>query len=246
MIIGSKLIFIENLTSTNTYSLSLLRNETPSEGTIVYTNYQTGGRGQTGNVWESEDGKNLLFSIILYPFSIKPPDQFIISKVISLGICDFLKEFTSKVTIKWPNDIYVGNDKIAGILIENLLMNGKIESCVAGIGININQEIFRSDAPNPVSLTLLTGETYQLTYCLKKLAANLDLRYKQLINGKFSKINSDYISNLYRLGEWHNYRNSDKIFTGRIVSITTTGMLQIEEQNGLIHDYSFRDVDFIQ
>jgi BirA family transcriptional regulator, biotin operon repressor / biotin---[acetyl-CoA-carboxylase] ligase len=246
MKIGSDIIFIKDLTSTNSYSLSLLKKETPSEGTIVYTNYQTGGRGQKGNQWESEDGKNLLFSIILYPFSIVPSAQFIISKAISLGICDFLKEYTTKVFIKWPNDIYINDDKIAGILIENSIMSGKIESTVAGIGININQKIFKSDAPNPVSLTLLTGKSYDISDCLKKLAENLDRRYKQLINCKYQELDTDYINKIYRLGEWHNYRDLEKSYFGRIVSITQSGMLQIEEQSGLTHNYSFGEVDFIQ
>jgi BirA family biotin operon repressor/biotin-[acetyl-CoA-carboxylase] ligase len=246
MIIGSKLIFFENLISTNTYASSLLKKEPQPEGTIVYTNYQTGGRGQKGNQWESEEGKNLLFSIILYPSTIDPSDQFIISKVISLGLCDFFREYIGNVFIKWPNDIYVDNDKIAGILIENSLATGKIENTIAGIGININQNVFRSDAPNPVSLSLLTGKTFELTDCLKKLANNLDKRYKQLLDKKYYVLNSDYLYQLYRYGKWNKYRDINKTYIGRIVSLTPSGMLQIEERNGLIHDYSFREVDFIQ
>jgi BirA family biotin operon repressor/biotin-[acetyl-CoA-carboxylase] ligase len=246
MIIGSKLIFIKNLTSTNIYASLILKKEFQQEGTIVYTNYQTGGKGQKGNQWESEDSKNLLISIILYPSTIDPSDQFIISKVISLGICDFLKEFINNIYIKWPNDIYVDNDKIAGILIENTLMNDKIENTIVGIGLNLNQKIFRSDAPNPVSLSLLTGKTYEITDCLKKLSGNLDRRYKLMLDKKYSELNSDYLLHLYRYREWHKYRDTNGIYTGRIISLTSSGLLQIEEQNGLAHDYSFKEVDFIQ
>src|SRR5665648_1178797 len=138
MIIGSKLYFFENLPSTNTYAAKLLKKNKLPEGTVVYTNYQSAGRGQTGNIWESEDGKNLLVSIVLFPSFIIPACQFLISITLSLGICDFLKRYIPACAIKWPNDIYVNNDKIAGILIENSVMEGVIESSIAGIGLNIN------------------------------------------------------------------------------------------------------------
>jgi BirA family biotin operon repressor/biotin-[acetyl-CoA-carboxylase] ligase len=245
MEIGSNLIFIENLTSTNTYSLGLLKKKSLPEGTVVYTNYQKGGRGQKGNQWESEKGKNLLISIILYPTTIDPSDQFIISKAISLWISDFLMDHISNITIKWPNDIYAGNDKIAGILIENTLLNDKIENTIVGIGININQVIFGSDAPNPVSLAILTGNSYDLKDCLKGLLKNLDKRYKQLLSKKYYELDSDYISRLYRYRKWYMFRDINKTYEGRIISLTPDGRLQVEEQNGSVNDYSFGEVDFI-
>jgi BirA family transcriptional regulator, biotin operon repressor / biotin---[acetyl-CoA-carboxylase] ligase len=244
MIIGSNLIFIDNLTSTNNYALALIRKNPPAEGTIVYTNYQKGGRGQKGNHWESERGKNLLISIILYPSAVSPPDQFIISKAISLGICDFLIEYARNVYIKWPNDIYVENDKIAGILIESSVIAGKIENTIAGIGININQINFSNYSPNPVSLSLLTGRTYDPFDCLKKVSYFLDKRYKQLVDRKYTEIDSDYLLKLYRYREWHKFKDINKTYTGRIISLTQSGLLQIEEQNGLINEYSFKEVDF--
>ena len=147
MIIGSKLLFFENLPSTNSHAASLLRDNKVSEGAVIYTNYQSAGRGQGGNKWESEENKNLLISIVLFPSMISPADQFLLSMAVSLGICDFLDRYISAISIKWPNDIYVKNDKIAGILIENSIMGDHIENTIAGIGININQEKFMSDAP---------------------------------------------------------------------------------------------------
>lgn len=147
MIIGSKIVFIKNLPSTNTYAVSLLKEGDIPEGTIIYTNFQASGRGQMGNTWESEDGKNLLISIIIFPKMIKPAKQFIISKTVSLGIYDFLRRHINNVLIKWPNDIYVNNDKIAGILIENSLLNDEIESTIVGIGINVNQQKFLCRLP---------------------------------------------------------------------------------------------------
>ena len=184
MIMGSKIIFLPTLTSTNAYASRLLKNGTLPEGTVIYTNYQSAGKGYFGNKWESEDGKNLLVSIILYPSFIKPEDQFCISMAISLAICDFLEGYINGCAIKWPNDIYVNNDKIAGILIDSALSGESIEYTVVGIGLNINQEKFSKSVPNPTSLNIISGKTYNITDCLNKLLTALDKRYKQLISGE--------------------------------------------------------------
>jgi BirA family biotin operon repressor/biotin-[acetyl-CoA-carboxylase] ligase len=245
MIIGSNLLFYENLPSTNTHAASLLKKNDLQEGTIIYTNYQSAGKGYSGNSWESEVGKNLLISIVLFPSFINPEDQFFISMTVSLGICDFLMRFIPDCSIKWPNDIYVNNDKIAGILIENSLSGNQIEYTIAGIGLNINQEKFLSSASNPVSLRLLSGENYDLHYCLNRLADDLDKRYKQLIAGNHSLIKKEYISKLYRLGKWCEFKDLESIYTGRILNIGDHGRIKIEKQNGEIIEYSFKEIEFI-
>ncbi len=245
MIIGSNILFYENLPSTNIFASQQLKNNELREGTIIQTNYQLAGRGQAGNTWESEDGKNLLISIILFPEMINPADQFLISMSVSLGICDFLKGYIPVCSIKWPNDIYVGNDKIAGILIENTIMGDHIENTVAGIGLNINQEKFLSDAPNPVSLKMLTGLNFDLNICIHQLASAIDCRYKQLLAEEFTSIRNDYTSLLYRLNEWSDYNDSAGKFTGRIISVSENGKLLIEKKPGNISVYSFKEVDFI-
>jgi BirA family biotin operon repressor/biotin-[acetyl-CoA-carboxylase] ligase len=245
MIIGSKLFFFENLPSTNAKAAHLLKNNDLREGAIVFTNYQSAGRGQAGNKWESEDGKNLLMSVVLLPAMINPSGQFLISMTVSLGICDFLKRYIPVCKIKWPNDIYVNNDKIAGILIENTIIDDKIETTIAGIGLNINQDKFLSDAPNPVSLRMLTGLNFNLTNCLNQLASDLDRRYKQLISEKSAEIRQEYISQLFRLNEWSYYRDQSGIFKGRIISVADYGWLQIERLAGGKGEYSFKEVDFV-
>jgi BirA family biotin operon repressor/biotin-[acetyl-CoA-carboxylase] ligase len=176
---------------------------------------------------------------------VKPEEQFIISKVISLGICDFLDKRINNVLIKWPNDIYVNDDKIAGILIENSIIQNEIKNVVAGIGLNINQVKFNSNTPNPVSLSLLTGMNYDLDECLTGLAANLDKRYKQLLNDNRSQIDNDYISHLYRFNKWSTFKDVNGIFKGRIVTVTDTGCLQVQTRNSAVHEYMFKEVDFI-
>jgi len=245
MIIGSKLYFFETLPSTNNYAADFLKNNAPPEGTIIYTNYQSAGRGNMGNTWESENGKNLLISAILFPSMIHPTNQFIISMAVSLGICDFLKRYTPFCSIKWPNDIYINNDKIAGILIESSIMGERIENTIAGIGLNINQKKFLSDAPNPVSLSLITGKNYDLANCVSELASDLDNRYKQLISENYKLIKEEYVMQLFRLNEWHNFRDISGIYTGRILSVAMYGRLQIEKKSGIIREYSFKEIEFI-
>jgi len=245
MIIGSNLIYIENLTSTNTYAGQLLRNGDVQEGTIIYTNYQSAGRGQMGNGWESESGKNLLMSIIINPSAINPADQFIISMTVSLGISDFISRYTDGCSIKWPNDIYVKNDKIAGILIENTIIGDKLEYSVAGIGLNINQEKFLSNAPNPVSLKLITGLEYDLNKCLSDLSADIDRRYKQLISEEFVQIRMDYTSKLFRFNRWFNFRDQEGVFMGRIISVENNGRLKIERKSGSVNEYYYKEIEYI-
>lgn len=245
MIIGSKLIFYGNTESTNSIASLLANDESVPEGTIVYTNYQTAGRGQKGNRWESEDGKNLLFSIIIFPSMVSPEDQFIISMFISLGICDFLSTIVPAIKIKWPNDIYARDDKIAGILIENSITGNLLNNSVAGIGLNINQDRFPEDIPNPVSLKILTGKDYDTRQCLKDLAGCLDKRYKQLISDERMEIRNEYISSLYRRGEWHDFKSPDGLFSGKIISVNDSGSLRIEDRAAKIREFSFKEIDFI-
>ncbi len=243
--IGSDILFFENLPSTNTYAANLLKSKEVPEGTIVRAKYQSAGRGQMGNTWESEPGKNLLISIILYPRVIHASEQFLISMAISLGISDFLEREISGCKIKWPNDIYVKNDKIAGLLIENALIDNSIISTIAGIGLNINQRIFLSDAPNPVSMSMITGKEYDTDQCLKGLSEALDRRYSLLLSGKLNIIRNDYISRLFRHREWCYYKDSNGTFKGRLISVNEAGMLIIENPAGKLTEYSFKEIEFI-
>lgn len=245
MTIGSKIIYIQQLTSTNSYAFSLLAKLHPREGTIIHAGFQTAGRGQQGNRWESESGKNLLFSIILYPTIISPERQFILSMVMSLGITDFLSRHLKGSFIKWPNDIYVNNDKIAGMLIENTLVSDEIENSVTGIGMNVNQGEFPEEARNAVSMKMLTGKEYDLNECLRELAADLDRRYNQLQKRDYDILKDEYLSRLLRFMEWHDYKDQSEIFTGRIVSVEDDGKLNIEKKSGTESGYYFKEIEFI-
>jgi BirA family biotin operon repressor/biotin-[acetyl-CoA-carboxylase] ligase len=242
MIIGSSSIFLQSAESTNTSAIGLIESGNASEGTIIYTDFQSAGRGQKGSRWESERGKNLLFSIILFPDMVSTEDQFIISVFISLGITDFLRPILPSCSVKWPNDIYAGHDKIAGILIENSVTGERILSSVAGIGLNINQEKFSSDIPNATSLKLLTGKNYDLERCLKELTLCLDYRYKQLIAGEREKLMKEYISSLFLLNEFHTFKTGTGDLYCRIKSVTGSGRLETEDECGSIHKFGFREI----
>ncbi len=244
-IIGSKIERIDELGSTNNYAATQLLTKRLPEGTIFVANSQLDGRGQVSNKWESEPGKNLTFSILLYPEFLEIMRQFEISKAISLGVADFLKEQTDdQVSIKWPNDVYIGNGKVAGILIENSIRIDKIASCIVGIGLNINQQKFISDAPNPVSLSQVTGQTYDLEESLATLCRKIDARYHQLCDRKFRQIDDDYTEMLYQLNCWSSYSDENGDFEGRILGVDQIGRLIIETRAGKVNKYHFKEVVF--
>jgi len=243
--IGNKRLKFESLDSTNNYAIQLIEDQLPEEGSIVWATEQKKGKGQRGNFWESEKGKNLTFSIILYPDFLKPEEQFYLSKVISLGIVEYLKSFVRNIKIKWPNDIYAGNNKIAGILIENSLIGSSISHCVAGIGININQVSFTSDAPNPISLKLLNNKDFDLEVCLNHICLSIENLYLVLKNKNFSDLDIQYLNNLYLLEQKSLFKSKGEIFEGRITGITNVGELIIKPTKGEEKNYSFDEISYM-
>ena len=243
--IGSTIVHLDIVDSTNNYAAKELLTKSLNEGTVFLAACQQSGRGQGASSWESSDGLNLTFSIILYPKNLEVSSQFLISKAISLGIVDFLANHTEGIRIKWPNDIYAGDKKIAGILIETAVMAGKVSRAVVGIGLNINQEIFVSDAPNPVSLKNLTGNNYDLGKTLNELCFHLDKRYQQMIGFNSFQINRDFEKQLYLCGEWTLFRADGSDFEGMIRGTDAEGQLLIENRDGKIRGFQFKEVQFL-
>ena len=244
-IIGSHIIELEQTASTNTYTDKLLLSEKPDEGTVIIAYKQTRGKGQDQNKWESEDNKNLTFSIILYPEFLDPSEQFRLIEVTSLGISDYIKGiFPSENTlkIKWPNDIYIGNKKLCGTLVQNSIVGPKLTECIVGIGLNVNQEVFLSNAPNPISLKQISGETYDLKECLKNLCSCLDIRYKELKNKDYSQLETDYLSLLYRYNDWHDFIIQGNSIRARIIGITNYGQLKLDSFEGKIYECGMKEV----
>jgi len=200
LFLGKNLTFVPECHSTNDLALQLCQKKEWFEGTLVITHNQTAGRGQRGNTWIAEVGKNLTFSLLLKPTFLSGQEQFYLSVFVSLGIRDYVTEHTDqKVHIKWPNDILAGEKKMAGILIENQIAGNNLIGSVIGIGLNINQQHFGIDSPT--SLSLLTGKDYNLSDELETLLQKLERRYLQLKERKFTVLMDDYLKELYRLNE---------------------------------------------
>jgi len=242
---GKTPIILAEVDSTNNYANHLILSEAAEEGTVVLAHYQEKGRGQVGNQWESEAGKNLLCSVILYPKFLLAEHQFFISKAVSLALYDFLKNEIGNVTIKWPNDLYAGKEKIAGILIENAIKGKFLLQSVAGIGLNLNQEKFLSDAPNPVSLKQLTSKKYNVEEVAGIFSERLFFWYNKLKKGNLEEIAAVYFSHLFRVGKWSRYRGKDIEFEGRIVGVGEYGQLMLENRQGKITNYMFKEVEFV-
>jgi len=153
-----KSLYVKQTESTNALCWDMNREKALPEGFVVYTDFQSAGKGQPGNSWESAEGKNLLFSMVLHPLHVPMNELFILSELVSVAIKRALDMYSPDITVKWPNDIYTGDKKLAGILIENSLQGTKIKTVVVGIGLNVNQKEFVSDAPNPVSLMQIIGK----------------------------------------------------------------------------------------
>ena len=242
---NKKIIFLHEVDSTNNYANRLILSNAAEDGTVVMTSFQNNGRGQAGNGWESENGKNLLASIILFPNFLHARKQFLLSKAISLSIVEFLKKEVNGVSIKWPNDIYVGNKKIAGILIENSVKGNNLFSSVLGVGLNLNQENFLSNAPNPVSLKQLTGKDFNIQKALSEITDHFRKWYGIMIAGGFSELNSAYFAQLYRKEKWKTYSCSGLLFKAKIVGIGEFGQLQLKLKSGEVEEYMFKEVEFV-
>ena len=245
-IIGNLIIRLEVTDSTNNYANHQIRENVLPEGTVFLAYEQTAGRGQLKNVWESEPGQNLIFSIVLFPDFLEIRRQFMLSKVVTLGIYMALNKYVDSLKIKWPNDIYAGNQKLGGILIENSIMNGLLKSSVVGIGLNVNQTVFYSAAPNPVSLRKLTNQHHDCEEVLFEILSGINWYYNLLHKGKEAEIDQEFIDVLYQLNEKHYYRTEENIFEGEIIGVNEIGQLMIRKNDGEVLVFHFKEVEFLQ
>lgn len=231
--------------STNTYLKQLCRDRILPEGYTVYTDRQTAGRGQRGNSWESEPGMNITMTLLLRPVHIPIREQFRISQVVALGVTDILGRETDGFSIKWPNDIYWHDKKIAGILIENTLSGTEYSEAIVGIGLNVNQRQFVSDAPNPVSLRQITGHDYDLGALLRQLVEAIHIRYEQSKSPAHT-LHAEYMERLYRRDGFYRYSTpGGEIFEARVAAIEPDGFLCLEKRTGEMSRFAFKEVSFL-
>ncbi len=247
-IIGSSLFEFKQLDSTNDYALKLIHEGISlTEGTLIFTKNQVAGRGQRGSVWQGKAGENLTFSLVLRPKHLSATKQFILSKVISLALYDYLVHCNvENVSIKWPNDVFVGNKKIAGMLIENTVKGELIDYSIIGIGLNLNEDF---SAQNEFSATSLNAETKLKIYDVKEellnLTAFIQARYLQFIQGKDTNIHSDYLKHLYKFNVDAEYMIDNKNVMASIIGVTENGKLQLKIEDGTIIECDLKEIKFL-
>ena len=238
----NSIIWLETTDSTNKFTKTLVDNNTIKSGTIIVAKEQTNGKGQLNNKWLSEPNQNLTFSIYI-EMNIKAIYQFYISKIIALSILKFISKSTNNATIKWPNDIYVSDKKIAGILIENTIQGENITKSIIGIGININQTNFDKLLPNPISLKNITNKTYNLKDTLTEINLIIQQQLEQI--NAFNYIDNLYNASLYKLNEEIKFTDSDNnIFYGKIIGTEQDGRIKIKTQNS-VKRFGFHQIKYV-
>ena len=245
LFIGKNIVSLPSCHSTNDFASELIQKQSVFEGTIVITSEQTAGRGQRGNLWEAAAGKNITLSLILKPTFLSPLQQFKLNIAISLAIYECLSSFKLEhLKIKWPNDIYVGNKKMGGVLIENALAGSRIAHSIIGIGLNINQEHFSNE--NATSLRLLTQsqQTFLLENIVEKLCESIEKYYLQLKKQDFVKQHQQYLAILFRFDEMHTFKQGDAIFEAKIIGISEYGFLQLAIGE-TIKEFDLKEISYV-
>ena len=230
-----KVVHIDETDSTNHWL------KAHGEGTmVVVADFQTAGKGCGSNSWESERGENLTFSMLIHPEALEARAQFRITEVVSVALCNTLERYIYKeVDIKWPNDIYVGDQKICGILIENRLQGSVIKDSIIGIGLNVNQQAFLSDAPNPVSMWQLTGQETNRETLLEAFLQAFNEAWES------ETISKAYRQRLYRREGYHAFCDKDGRFEAKLRNVLNDGMLVLEDREGQRRNYAFKEIKYI-
>lgn len=243
--IGKVLLHFPDLPSTNAYAQELLSKSRPIEGTVIITDHQTAGRGQIGSKWQSSEGKNLTLSLILHPKFVAAKAQFILSQAVALGVRAFVAQYCKvPVYVKWPNDVYIENRKVAGILIQNTLSGKLIQGTIAGMGININQTIFDPMISNATSLKKETKTNFSIPDLLPILLQSIEAHYLKLKNGQIDWLRRNYLQHLYQYQEWALYQKKDgTVIKAQIVGVTPQGQLCLQHQK--IEYFDLKEIKFL-
>lgn len=240
-----KSFFCKRVDSTNLEGRRILRRDKPEDSFWVIADDQYAGKGHCNSQWESESGMNFTASLVFFPDKLEAFRQFQLSKLVSLGLVDFLELYLENVKIKWPNDLYINDHKIAGTLIENEILSEWISVSIMGIGVNINQTIFKSDAPNPVSLSKLTGIEMKLAETTNLIRSRVENRLESMHSGLSKDVDQEYLRKLYRYKEFAPYKYEDLWIEARIIEIGEFGELILEEKSGKSRSFGFKEVEFI-
>ncbi len=245
--IGKHRIHYPETDSTNLASWRLIKQKALPEGTLISAGFQTHGKGQGAARWESGPGQNLLFSVILYPRFLPPSRQFWLNMAFSVALVETLTHLSGRkgFLIKWPNDLLFDQDKVAGMLIENSIMLDRIESCVAGLGINVNQVRFSSQAPHARSLRQITGKEFSLDHLLDPLCLSMTTWYGKLKDNRLADIRSAYENTLWGLGAWRKFKHAGNVFEGRVHGVNDFGQLLLENRHASVQSYDLKELSFV-
>lgn len=246
LFVGQNLIKLKEVDSTNTFLKDALSKSTPlMEGTVIMAGRQFAGRGQTTNAWLSAPGQNLTFSVLLNPSFLPVDKQFDLNKAMSLALNDVMRNYAgNQAFIKWPNDSYIVNKKIGGMLIENIVNGNTIRHAIVGIGLNVNQTDFPSILKNVTSLKQGLHKDYDLDVLLGEICQAIEARYLQLKAGHLRKLNEDYMSRLYLLNEWSLFKYEKGFISGKIIGISDSGQLEMETTEGTMF-FNTKEIEFI-
>lgn len=239
-----KIVRLQEIDSTNRF-LRECKEDKDEEMVIAVADYQTAGKGQGGHTWESEAGKNLLFSIKVHPRWVPVRQQFLLSMAEALALKDALDSYVDGITLKWPNDVYWNDKKISGTLIETSVDSSGIKSCIFGTGVNVNQTQFLSDAPNPVSLCQILGHEVDRDELLDKIVCAFEKYYELLRRADYMDVSGIYHLALYRRKGFHRYEDADGGFEGAFVEVEDDGHLVLHDRQGVIRSYSFGEIKYI-
>lgn len=242
------LLHLDKTDSTNSHLTRLLdAHEELEEGFTIWVDSQTAGRGQIGNTWLSEKGENLLFSVLLKPANVKISEQFYISEAVAVALLKTLKTIfpSEDFSVKWPNDIYFKEKKIAGILIENSLMGGEISHAIVGVGLNVNQISFDDNLPNPISLSLIAGEKFDRKSLLNKFVDAILSEVHALYSENYNQVRNAYMDLLFRREKFSKYCDSNGEFFAMIKDVEPNGRLLLKLEDGEERSYFFKEVEFV-
>lgn len=237
-----RVIRLDTVDSTNTYLHAYLGDE---DVVVVTARHQTAGRGQGGNRWEDAEGQNLLFSIQIHPVEVAIDHQFVLAMAEALALKRALDAYADGMELKWPNDIYHRDRKLSGTLIETAVSGGRLKRMIMGTGINVNQRRFTSDAPNPVSLSQITGSDESIDCLLERILQAFDDYYRRVLDGDYVGISREYHEALYRRKGFYRYRDADGEFDAELVGVAYDGRLSLRDSEGRQRSYAFKEVEFI-
>lgn len=241
--LGKDVLFLPECHSTNDTALELIRNGRAKEGFLVTCDHQSRGKGQRGNAWETEAGKNLTFSLVLKPNFLDISEQFFLNMMISNSIRKMLQDYLPEIKVKWPNDLVIPNfGKIGGVLIENMVSSVAWEYAVVGIGLNINQQAFASNTAT--SLAKITGGQYELQEILRLLIVHIEQGYIGLKKGKMEEVKKEYLNHLFLKDAWAVFKVNGRDFEGKITGISRDGKLQLEERTGGLRFFGLKEITF--